>query len=140
MKKYLLGEEKDIDTDGADLNGDQKINVVDMLYLTGVLTEDIKIWLAQWEVEKPTADFPYDFWQYCDDLVVGNIVCDGNLCEGQELLPDNDIIDIDICKSMAVDVIYGKYGNGEQRKEILGIYYDEVQKIVNDMYRIIKGD
>ena len=105
-----------------------------------LLTEDIKIWLAQWEVEKPTADFPYDFWQYCDDLVVGNIVCDGNLCEGQELLPDNDIIDIDICKSMAVDVIYGKYGNGEQRKEILGIYYDEVQKIVNDMYRIIKGD
>ena len=43
MKKYLLGEEKDIDTDGADLNGDQKINVVDMLYLTGVLTEDIKM-------------------------------------------------------------------------------------------------
>ena len=43
MKKYLLGEEKNIDTDGADLNGDQKINVVDMLYLTGVLTEDIKM-------------------------------------------------------------------------------------------------
>ena len=34
MKKYLLGEATDIDADGADMNGDQKINVADMIYLT----------------------------------------------------------------------------------------------------------
>ncbi len=39
MQKYLLGEDTDIDTDGADLNNDKKINVADMIYLTGIFTE-----------------------------------------------------------------------------------------------------
>ena len=42
MKKYLLGEATDIDADGADMNGDQKINVADMIYLTGILTEAVQ--------------------------------------------------------------------------------------------------
>ena len=38
---------------------------------------------------------------------------------------------------MAVDCIYGKYGNGEERKQNLGNYYEETQNIINDMYEII---
>jgi hypothetical protein len=36
---------------------------------------------------------------------------------------------------LAKDVIQGKYGNGETRKEKLGILYDDVQKRVNEIYR-----
>lgn len=41
-------------------------------------------------------------------------------------------IDLD---KIARDVIQGKYGNGETRKEKLGVLYDDVQKRVNEIYR-----
>lgn len=41
-------------------------------------------------------------------------------------------IDID---AYAQDVIKGKYGNGQERKNRLGILYDEVQARVNQMYK-----
>ena len=111
-----------------------------------ILNNGYKIWLAQWEVDYPTAEFPFNFWQFTDDLEVGNISCDGNYCEESELdsdtlpTPSDDVIELDVCKALAVDVIYGKYGNGQERKDNLGNYYDTVQDIVNDMYRIIKGE
>lgn len=44
--------------------------------------EDIKVWLAQWGVEKPTATFKYDYWQYTSkgklDGINGNV--DMNIC------------------------------------------------------------
>ena len=36
---------------------------------------------------------------------------------------------------LANDVIAGKFGNGETRKEKLGVLYDDVQKRVNEIYR-----
>lgn len=41
------------------------------------------------------------------------------------------VIDID---KLAVEVILGKWGNGEERKQRLGILYDDVQAKVNQMY------
>ncbi len=41
-------------------------------------------------------------------------------------------IDLD---KLAKDVIQGRYGNGQERKNRLGILYDEVQKRVNQMYK-----
>ena len=41
-------------------------------------------------------------------------------------------IDLD---GMAKEVIKGRWGNGQTRKELLGILYDEVQKRVNQMYK-----
>ena len=41
-------------------------------------------------------------------------------------------IDLD---KLAKDVIQGKYGNGDTRKEMLGILYDEVQTRVNQIYK-----
>lgn len=35
----------------------------------------------------------------------------------------------------ALDVIRGKYGNGEERKRNLGDRYEEIQSMVNEMYR-----
>ena len=36
---------------------------------------------------------------------------------------------------IARDVIAGKYGNGERRKQLLGNKYSEVQKRVNEILR-----
>lgn len=44
---------------------------------------------------------------------------------------DADKATDDMYDKLADDVIYGKYGNGEERKKKLGRVYDEVQKRVN---------
>lgn len=46
-------------------------------------------------------------------------------------LPKQKLSDEEL-KQMALDVIKGKYGNGEERKQKLGEYYSSVQKIVNE--------
>ena len=114
-----------------------------------LINDDIKIWVAQWGVSEPTAEFPYDYWQFTNSLEVGNICCDGDYTEEFELYPeennnnvnpDDIVIDVNVCKCLAVDCIYGKYGNGDERKQNLGNYYEETQNIINDMYEIIKGE
>ena len=108
--------------------------------------ENYSIWLAQWNNEI-TADFPVDIWQNTNHLEIGNISCDGDYLVNEDLINNDDPIpeptpsvDVNIYQSLAVDVIYGRYGNGEERKEALGDYYEETQKIVNDIYEIIEGD
>jgi hypothetical protein len=39
-----------------------------------------KIWLAQWDVKKPTVSFKVDVWQYTDKLYINNKRFDGNEC------------------------------------------------------------
>ena len=46
-------------------------------------------------------------------------------------------VKVDIDK-LAVEVILGKWGNGDTRKEKLGILYDDVQAKVNEIYRNLK--
>lgn len=107
-----------------------------------LINEDIKLWVAQWNNEL-TADFPVDIWQNTNHNEFG---FDGDYLINESLLdteddsiPDDTEIDVDIYQSLAVDVIYGRLGNGEERKEKLGEYYNRVQDIVNDMYNIIGG-
>lgn len=104
--------------------------------------EHFKIWLAQWDVNKPTANFKYDYWQFTNKFKVAGISCDGDYTDESELNGAVDNVDnyVEKTKAMAVDVIYGKYGNGQERKNNLGKYYNDVQNIVNDMYKIIKGE
>ena len=45
------------------------------------------------------------------------------------------VIDID---KLAVEVILGKWGNGDERKQQLGILYDDVQAKVNEIYKHLK--
>lgn len=40
---------------------------------------------------------------------------------------------------MAIDVIRGKYGIGKTRKELLGVYYKDVQKRVNELMKKKEG-
>lgn len=41
----------------------------------------------------------------------------------------------DYIYNIAIDVIKGKYGNGEERKKHLGSYYNEVQRKVNELLK-----
>lgn len=102
-----------------------------------LLNENIKIWLAQWNNEI-TADFPIDIWQNTNHNEFGY---DGDFLVNESLLNNNDTptLDVNIYQSLAVDVIKGIYGNGQKRKNALGVFYEKVQNIVNDIYNKIGG-
>jgi GH25 family lysozyme M1 (1,4-beta-N-acetylmuramidase) len=60
---------------------------------------------------------------------------------GGSSTPTTPAIDVD---SVAIDVIKGKYGNGDARKQALGANYDRVQQRVNELMKMankaIRGD
>lgn len=64
------------------------------------------------------------------ELSVNNKYIRGFILPKFKLLPDEKISKAKI-KKLADEVLEGKYGDGEERKKKLGIYYDEVQKEVN---------
>lgn len=104
-------------------------------YLNVANLLDYKIWLAQWEVVKPTANFRYDYWQYSSngqvDGVQGRVDLDISYV-------DNSVENVDKKLSneeIADEVIRGVWGNGENRKNNLrlaGYNPDVIQKIVNE--------
>lgn len=94
-----------------------------------------KIWLAQWDVEKPTANFHYDYWQYTSkgQLIGINENVDMNYCY-DEILASNENTVNKVEKSielLAIEVINGVYGNGQERKDKLSDKFNEVQDYVN---------
>lgn len=93
--------------------------------------KNISLWIAQYNYECE-CPYPYDIWQYTSSGDVDGVKgdCDKNLIYN---IPEDDIISDDI-KVKAVDVLLGKYGNGEERKRKLGNDYDKVQKLVNELY------
>lgn len=99
-----------------------------------------KIWLAQWEVSKPTANFKYNYWQYTSsgqvEGISGNV--DLNYCyDDISINVENVEKPVENRKSneeLAEEVIKGLWGNGQERKNKLtnaGYNYNEVQNIVN---------
>lgn len=110
------------------------------IYPNKIIDAGYKIWLAQWGVNYPTADFKFDLWQYTNNA-------DDMRIDGDYLINDSILVVDNVnnsveksAKELAVDVIFGKYGNGQERKNKLGNRYSEVQDIVNELYKIIKGE
>lgn len=97
-----------------------------------ILLEHFSIWLAQWN-DKITANFPVDIWQYTNNYngMDGDYIINDEIIK--EVKPDANIYEL------AFKVIFGEYGNGEERKQKLGSKYNEVQEIVNKIYNIIRG-
>lgn len=58
----------------------------------------------------------------------------GSKIDEFELETDDELTKEQINK-IANDVLSGKYGNGEKRREALGDYYSEIQKRVNELVR-----
>lgn len=97
--------------------------------------ENFSLWVAQWN-NNLDATFPVDIWQFTNNIDDKGI--DGNYLINEKLLENtNPEFETDINKSLAVDVIFGKYENGEERKNRLGKYYYPVQDIVNKIYDTI---
>lgn len=95
-----------------------------------LLLEHFSIWLAQWN-DKITATFPVDIWQYTNNY---------NGMDGDYLINNGILKEVKhAIYELAVKVILGEYGNGEERRQKLGDKYYEVQEIVNKIYNIIKG-
>ncbi len=99
--------------------------------------EKFYIWLAQWGKEI-TANFPVDIWQFTNNL--DNLKIDGDFLISQDFI---NYISVETynksIKELAVEVILGKYGNGEERKKNLGSKYNDVQDLVNKIYKIVGG-
>lgn len=101
-----------------------------------------KIWLAQWDVEKPTANFNYNYWQYTShgyiDGISGSVdmnYCYDEISESVENV-DNNVEKSKSNEELADEVIKGLWGNGQERKNKLssaGYNYNEIQAIVNRM-------
>lgn len=99
-----------------------------------LIDKGYRIWLAQWGVQKPTSFFPYDIWQYTNNLQVAGIKCDGNYCNNIFVIPEDKKETKKSNEELANEVIAGKWGNGEDRKSLLaeaGYNYNEIQAIVN---------
>lgn len=136
-------------------------------WLTNRIDADCKsrydIWLAQW-TSKPTYSGSYGIWQYTSDGAVDGISgrVDMNIAykdypsiiAGMGSSDTTASAPTDTAKKtnaeLADEVIAGKWGNGEERKQRLtaaGYDYDAVQAIVNKLvqpqetvYTVKKGD
>lgn len=109
-------------------------------YINISKVDKYKIWLAQWEVSKPTANFKYNYWQYTSSGQVEGITgrVDMNYCyDDISINVENVEKPVENRKSneeLAEEVIKGLWGNGQERKDRLttaGYNYNEVQDIVN---------
>lgn len=95
-----------------------------------------KIWLAEWnKKDNYSVTFRVDIWQYGQTEIKGiNGQVDIN-----DIYYGTNTIFVDI-EQIAKDVINGKYGNGQERKEKLGNLYEQVQHKVNEILKPKNND
>ena len=101
-----------------------------------IINNGFKIWLAEWS-NKISANFKVDYWQYTSkgqvNGISGNVDLDYKI---EEETPSNSTPSKKTIEELAKEVIEGKWGNGQERKDKLtnaGYNYDEVQKRVNEI-------
>ena len=102
-----------------------KINVKEL--------EKYNIWLAQWGVEKYTANFKVDIWQYTSKGEIKGINGNVDLDISYTQYGDKVVNNSKSIEELAKEVIEGKYGNGQERKDKLGNIYNQVQARVNEI-------
>lgn len=90
-----------------------------------------EMWLAQWS-ERPQCSRDFSIWQYSSTGKINGISSnvDMNKMYKEYGTPIYDKYSDDI-KVKAVNVLLGKYGNGEERKKKLGTSYLKTQELVN---------
>lgn len=93
------------------------------------ILESVPVWVAEWD---NNLDYKgnFIFWQYSNKGSVDGIEDDVDLNSSERIHPDvfthNAFIN-----ELAERVFKGEFGNGDTRKEILGLIYPEVQTAVN---------
>lgn len=99
-------------------------------------SKNYKIWLAHYGIEKPSLEC--DLWQYTDKGKVEGIYenkVDLNIMYKNLILTAPNASTNKQIEELVQEVIEGKWGNGEERKNKLirsGYPYEEIQKKVNE--------
>lgn len=93
------------------------------------ILESVPVWVAEWD---NSLDYKgnFIFWQYSNKGRIDGIDVDVDLNSSDrnhaDVFTHNTLIN-----ELADRVFKGEFGNGETRKEILGVIYSEVQTAVN---------
>lgn len=109
------------------------------------LGKDYTYWIAQYN-DKCTYNGPYAIWQYSSSGKVngisGNVDMNYQYAEvGGKVSDSNSTASKKSNEEIANEVIAGKWGNGEDRKNRLtnaGYNYEEIQKLVNQKLGVSK--
>ena len=93
------------------------------------ILESVPIWVAEWD---NNLDYKgnFIFWQYSNVGRIDGIEDDVDLNSSGRMHPDVFTHDT-LINELAERVLKGEFGNGETRKNILGVIYSEVQTEVN---------
>lgn len=93
------------------------------------ILESVPVWVAEWD---NNLDYKgnFIFWQYSNKGQVDGIEDEVDLNSSERIHPDVFTHDT-LINELAERVLKGEFGNGETRKDILGIIYPEVQTAVN---------
>lgn len=93
------------------------------------ILESVPVWVAEWD---NNLDYKgnFIFWQYSNIGRVDGIDDDVDLNSSERIHPDVFTHDT-LINELAERVLKGEFGNGETRKDILGVIYPEVQTAVN---------
>lgn len=122
-------------------------------YFTDDVLKKYDVWLAQWSPKYTLTKVPVGIWQYTSSgnvsgisgrtdmniaykdypSIIKNAGLNGFRESTTQPKPPQDDISSKSVDALAREVINGKYGNGEERRRILGSRYDEVQKRVNEI-------
>lgn len=93
------------------------------------ILESVPIWVAEWD---NNLDYKgnFIFWQYSNKGKIDGIETDVDLNSSERIHPEVFTHDT-LINELADRVLKGEFGNGETRKDILGVIYSEVQTAVN---------
>lgn len=93
------------------------------------ILESVPIWVAEWD---NNLDYKgnFIFWQYSNKGKIDGIDTDVDLNSSERIHPDVFTHDT-LINELAERVLKGEFGNGDTRKDILGVIYSEVQTEVN---------
>ena len=105
--------------------------------------QDYSIWCAKWDNNDGKPGKPpvlkYDLWQYTSKGSIEGIKNHVDISLDKSALINGDSSTTQkSLNEVAMDVIDGKYGNGQTRKDTLikeGYDYDEIQSIVNKLLK-----
>lgn len=94
------------------------------------ILESVPVWVAEWD---NNLDYKgnFIFWQYSNKGIIDGIDEEVDLNSSERIHPEVFTHDT-LINELAERVLKGEFGNGDTRKEILGLIYSEVQTAVNN--------